>query len=98
MTFIRSAARRSYERERVDVRVRRTDHIPLAHTRSYLVFANAPPLAGACSYQPVRVFITPRPQLVRVRQPREPWSSPRIRSTRDVCMLMGSVHGLVCIP
>src|SRR5687768_11567409 len=38
MTFIRSAARRSYERERVDLTVRRTDHIPLAHARSYDVF------------------------------------------------------------
>src|SRR5688500_6666768 len=33
--FIRSAAGRSYERERVDVTVRRTDPIPLAHARSY---------------------------------------------------------------
>src|SRR5688500_12002656 len=38
MTFNRSAARRSYERERVDLTVRRTDHIPLAHARSYDIF------------------------------------------------------------
>src|SRR5688500_15246110 len=49
MKFIRFCSRRSYERERVDVTLRRTDYVPLAHARSYDVFPTSTPRAGARS-------------------------------------------------
>src|SRR5687768_9050313 len=42
------------------LRCRRTDHLPLAHARSYDVFPIASPLAGVRSYQSLRCASTPR--------------------------------------
>src|SRR5687767_7461415 len=53
MTFIRSGDRRSYKRERVEPYGQWTDHIPLAHARSYDVSPTPHSLAGARSYQTI---------------------------------------------